>query len=251
MTNISKGRLHYGLDSEFASLGKQKQAPNAKYLPRKSSLERKNICSLSSVSFTAIITIIFWIYIYIHTSNTLSYLSSVSFRFSQNYYRLLLCNSISQQNNQRLYFISSVEAAIITTKTTTSAFLHRKQPNRNRYNNLTLRKFSISNQYVLGKDIQISKKSRHGSMALSTISNSNNNIGGYDPSEGIEISERMKERSNVGNPQRVQVQEKEFSVTSILKELAAIQQQGPQKYCILGTRHCSYLHQQIIELLYV
>ncbi|EEC45495.1 predicted protein, partial [Phaeodactylum tricornutum CCAP 1055/1] len=43
--------------------------------------------------------------------------------------------------------------------------------------------------------------------------------------------------------------EKERSVTSILKELAAIQQQGPQKYCILGTRHCSFLHQQIIELL--
>ena len=28
-----------------------------------------------------------------------------------------------------------------------------------------------------------------------------------------------------------------------------IQGQGPSKYCILGTRHCSYLHQQIIELL--
>ena len=81
-------------------------------------------------------------------------------------------------------------------------------------------------------------------------SNSNNNdVGGYDPSEGITVSERIKERSNVGNPQQVQTVEKEFSVTSILKELAAIQQQGPQKYCILGTRHCSYLHQQIIELL--
>lgn len=81
-------------------------------------------------------------------------------------------------------------------------------------------------------------------------SSRNNDVGGYDPSEGIEVSERIKEKSNVGNPQ-IQVREKEFSVTSILKELAAIQQQGPQKYCILGTRHCSYLHQQIIELLYV
>jgi hypothetical protein len=54
----------------------------------------------------------------------------------------------------------------------------------------------------------------------------------------------------VGDPQQ-RVKEKERSVTSILKELAAIQQQGPQKYCMLGTRHCSYLHQQIIELLYV
>jgi hypothetical protein len=90
------------------------------------------------------------------------------------------------------------------------------------------------------------------------IVNSNNksgndkkNVGGYDPSEGINVSDRAKERSNVGNPQQTPTMEKEFSVTSILKELAAIQQQGPQKYCILGTRHCSYLHQQIIELLYV
>lgn len=41
----------------------------------------------------------------------------------------------------------------------------------------------------------------------------------------------------------------DITASSILKELASIQQQGPQKYCILGTRHCSYLHQQIIELL--
>lgn len=67
-------------------------------------------------------------------------------------------------------------------------------------------------------------------------------IKGYDPAEGI------PESVNVGDPQ-VKVQEKERSVTSILRELAAIQQKGPQKYCILGTRHCSYLHQQIIELL--
>jgi len=70
-------------------------------------------------------------------------------------------------------------------------------------------------------------------------------VGGYDPSERIGGKE-----INVGDPQ-IKVAEKERSVTSILKELAAIQQQGPQKYCILGTRHCSYLHQQIIELLYV
>ena len=69
-------------------------------------------------------------------------------------------------------------------------------------------------------------------------------LGGYDPSE------RIGSGINVGDPQ-IKVKEKERSVTSILKELAAIQQQGPQKYCILGTRHCSFLHQQIIELLYV
>jgi hypothetical protein len=71
-------------------------------------------------------------------------------------------------------------------------------------------------------------------------------LGEYDPSEGL----RPQREVLVGDPQ-LKLKEKERSVTSILKELAAIQQQGPQKYCILGTRHCSYLHQQIIELLYV
>jgi hypothetical protein len=70
------------------------------------------------------------------------------------------------------------------------------------------------------------------------------NVGGYDPSEKLELETVV----NVGNPQ-IRVASKERSVTSILRELSAIQQQGPQKYCILGTRHCSFLHQQIIELL--
>eukprot|EP00904_Undaria_pinnatifida_P007873 jgi/Undpi1/4215/HiC_scaffold_16.g07581.m1 len=51
----------------------------------------------------------------------------------------------------------------------------------------------------------------------------------------------------VGAPQ--QVVEKEYSIEAILKELAEIQNQGPKNYCVLGTRHCSFLHQQIIELL--
>ena len=73
-------------------------------------------------------------------------------------------------------------------------------------------------------------------------------LGEYDPSENLPQTERAV--PNVGDPQ-LRVKEKDWSVTNILKELAAIQQQGPQKYCILGTRHCSYMHQQIIELLYV
>jgi hypothetical protein len=86
------------------------------------------------------------------------------------------------------------------------------------------------------------------SISSSISSSSNTGIGEYNPSEGIEV--RNPEKLNVGNPQ-LKVAEREFSVNAILKELAAIQQQGPQKYCILGTRHCSFLHQQIIELLYV
>jgi hypothetical protein len=36
---------------------------------------------------------------------------------------------------------------------------------------------------------------------------------------------------------------------TILQELSAIQQNAPRKVAILGTRHFSYLHQQIVELL--
>lgn len=42
-----------------------------------------------------------------------------------------------------------------------------------------------------------------------------------------------------------QVVEKEYSIEAILKELAEIQNQGPKNVCVLGTRHCSYLHQQV------
>jgi len=68
----------------------------------------------------------------------------------------------------------------------------------------------------------------------------------FDPSEKIEV--KRKEKLNVGNPQ-ILVKDKDLTVNDILLELAAIRQEGPQKYCILGTRHCTYLHQQIIELL--
>ena len=69
-------------------------------------------------------------------------------------------------------------------------------------------------------------------------------LGDFDPSKKIPVKREVL----VGNPQQKILKEK-YSVTDILTELAAIQQQGPKKYCILGTRHCSFLHQQIIELL--
>lgn len=43
--------------------------------------------------------------------------------------------------------------------------------------------------------------------------------------------------------------EDDFSVNTILKQLESIQQGTPKNIVILGTRHCSFLHQQIIELL--
>jgi hypothetical protein len=88
---------------------------------------------------------------------------------------------------------------------------------------------------------------RSSSRSSTTTRRTDRNVGGYDPSERLSPEREV----NVGDPQLKVMEEKEFSVTSILRELAAIQQQGPRKYCILGTRHCSFLHQQIIELLYV
>lgn len=79
----------------------------------------------------------------------------------------------------------------------------------------------------------------------STSSNPDNNkLGAFEPGDKLP---GRGDKVLVGDPQ-IKVQ-KEISVSNILKELAAIQAQGPRKYCVLGTRHCSYLHQQIIELL--
>lgn len=69
-------------------------------------------------------------------------------------------------------------------------------------------------------------------------------VGGYSAEERLGTKDTRQVM--LGEPRGP---EKEYSVSSILQELAAIQRQGPQKYCVLGTRHCSFLHQQIIELL--
>jgi len=45
------------------------------------------------------------------------------------------------------------------------------------------------------------------------------------------------------------LEDTDFSVNTILKQLESIQQGTPKNIVILGTRHCSFLHQQIIELL--
>eukprot|EP00956_Cyclotella_meneghiniana_P023314 scaffold45236_cov59-Cyclotella_meneghiniana.AAC.6 len=58
----------------------------------------------------------------------------------------------------------------------------------------------------------------------------------------------------VGAPQTLlededEIQISKMNITQVMTELQAIQSQGPKKYCILGTRHCSFLHQQIVEML--
>ncbi|GJD10938.1 hypothetical protein Gasu2_51000 [Galdieria sulphuraria] len=40
-----------------------------------------------------------------------------------------------------------------------------------------------------------------------------------------------------------------ISFDTVLQELSSIQKDGPSNIAILGTRHCSLLHQQIVELL--
>jgi hypothetical protein len=117
----------------------------------------------------------------------------------------------------------------------TTVFRHRNQEEILRYDHNYKRLHTRIDQQQLSHDDQEEFKKLSGRV--------DKDVGRYDPSERLGGKE-----INVGDPQ-LKLQEKEFSVTSILKELAAIQQQGPQKYCILGTRHCSFLHQQIIELL--
>lgn len=74
----------------------------------------------------------------------------------------------------------------------------------------------------------------------------NGGVGGYNPAEKLGLE---REAAIVGDPQVAQLES--MNITMVLTELQAIQSQGPKKYCILGTRHCSFLHQQIVEMLYV
>lgn len=69
-------------------------------------------------------------------------------------------------------------------------------------------------------------------------------LGEFNPDEKLGLE---RETAVVGDPQ-TKVAEP-VNITDVLTELQAIQSQGPKKYCILGTRHCSFLHQQIVEML--
>ena len=69
-------------------------------------------------------------------------------------------------------------------------------------------------------------------------------VGDYSKEDELGLE---RETANVGDPQIAQLTP--MNITKVLTELQAIQSQGPKKYCILGTRHCSFLHQQIVEML--
>mmetsp|Transcript_21662 Transcript_21662/g.37302 ORF Transcript_21662/g.37302 Transcript_21662/m.37302 type:complete len:275 (+) Transcript_21662:139-963(+) len=61
-----------------------------------------------------------------------------------------------------------------------------------------------------------------------------------------EYDEREREREG---RKVATLEDPERRFDTVLQELAAIQNDGPRKIAIIGTRHTSYLHQQIIELL--
>mmetsp|Transcript_7761 Transcript_7761/g.11173 ORF Transcript_7761/g.11173 Transcript_7761/m.11173 type:complete len:277 (-) Transcript_7761:294-1124(-) len=94
-------------------------------------------------------------------------------------------------------------------------------------------------------DEQQQQYDNDGDLSTSSSSSIRADLGGYKPGGKLEL---QRESVVVGDPQ-IKVKKKEPSIEQILQELAMIQKQGPKKYCILGTRHCSFLHQQIIELL--
>lgn len=76
------------------------------------------------------------------------------------------------------------------------------------------------------------------------VSTDDGGVGGYNPGRNLGLE---RDAPNVGDPQVAQLEP--MNITQVMTELQAIQSQGPKKYCILGTRHCSFLHQQIVEML--
>ncbi|ABW97966.1 hypothetical protein HAN_1g126 (nucleomorph) [Hemiselmis andersenii] len=58
-----------------------------------------------------------------------------------------------------------------------------------------------------------------------------------------------KETSTISTLINNKEDERDRMFDTILQELSAIQQNAPRKVAILGTRHFSFLHQQIVELL--
>jgi hypothetical protein len=64
-----------------------------------------------------------------------------------------------------------------------------------------------------------------------------------------EDSFEEKDKSSITTLINDKDDERDRMFDTILQELSAIQQNAPRKVAILGTRHFSFLHQQIVELL--
>lgn len=80
--------------------------------------------------------------------------------------------------------------------------------------------------------------------AEQTVNAKGGDVGEFSKEDQLGLE---RETAVVGDPQVAQLET--MNITKVLTELQAIQSQGPKKYCILGTRHCSFLHQQIVEML--
>lgn len=68
----------------------------------------------------------------------------------------------------------------------------------------------------------------------------------FSNTNGESLRDKQQRNSSAS---KVSTLEKDVSFDTVLQELSAIQSDGPRNVAILGTRHTSYLHQQIIELL--
>jgi len=146
-------------------------------------------------------------------------------------------NNSNEKKTRTINKIESDSDVTATSKTTTTTRLSSSSDSNENKDS----KESIETQRNKSKNIS----TKETTSTREEIQNfSEDKLGRYDPYKKLDIKREVL----VGNPQ-IRVKKDEISVTEILTELAAIQKQGPQKYCILGTRHCSYLHQQIIELL--
>ena len=71
----------------------------------------------------------------------------------------------------------------------------------------------------------------------------------FNSSLSKEDSSEKKSSSDINILIQNNDDERDKMFDTILQELSAIQQNAPRRVAILGTRHFSYLHQQIVELL--
>nr|UXY87255.1 CMESO_444 [Cryptomonas sp.] len=103
---------------------------------------------------------------------------------------------------------------------------------------LTNKKQNKEQTTKLSKDKNLHKiKIRIKDDILSTLGSTNN----------IEFGNIKHLNTSISSKFKGEEHDKVFD--TILQELSAIQQNVPRKVAILGTRHFSYLHQQIVELL--
>lgn len=94
----------------------------------------------------------------------------------------------------------------------------------------------------------------HKKINSKILKKSSSNLEFLKINKNISIKSQKKsydesDNSNISILIETQNEERDKMFDTILQELSAIQQNAPRKVAILGTRHFSFLHQQIVELL--